>query len=163
MLAWRPWERQATSSSTESPAPLTSALRIPPPVAATTTVQPPPPPPTLFSPKAIDQVLLTADQLSKLLGTSVTSDPACGGAGALAMNSSSYGMSDHSGQVTPRSCVGVVFTGEHDVYVAAEPTEIKTQTFGNLYSSSPNPGPYLLQQTAAVFSSAEPLRAPHRW
>ena len=78
-----------------------------------------------------------------------------GAAGALAMNSSSYGMSDHSGQVTPRSCVGVVFTGEHDVYVAADPAAIKTQTFGNLYSSSPNAGPYLLQETAAVFASAE--------
>lgn len=67
-------------------------------------------------------------------------------------------MSDHSGQVTPRKCVGVVFTGEHDVYVAADPTAIKTQTFGNLYSASIKTGPYLIQQTAAVFSSAEPAQ-----
>ena len=93
------------------------------------------PPQPLFSPKAIDQILLTADQLSKLLGVNVTSDPAGGGAGGLAINSSSYGMSDHSGQVKPRSCVGVVFTGEHDVYATANPQEIKTQTFGNLYGS----------------------------
>nr|WP_254902369.1 sensor domain-containing protein [Mycobacterium simiae] len=115
-----------------------------------------PAPQPLFSPKAIDQVLLTADQLSKTLGVNVTNNPAGGGGGsALAMNSSSYGMADHSGQVTPRSCVGVAFTGEHDVYAAADPTATKTQTFGNFYSSSSYPGPYLLEQTAAVFFSAE--------
>lgn len=109
----------------------------------------------VFSPKAIDQVLLTADQLTKLLGVSVTTDPAAagGGSGALAMNSSSYGMSDHSGQVTPRSCVGVVFTGEHDVYAGSQPEEIKTQQFGNLYRST-DKGPHLLEQTVAVYSSA---------
>jgi PknH-like extracellular domain len=117
----------------------------------TTTVQPPPPP--SFPPKAIDQVLLTADQLTKLLGVRVTSDPADNQTGALAMSSSSYGTSDHSGQVTPRSCVGVVFTGEHDVYAASQPTEIKTQTFGTLYQSS-NKGPHILEQTAAVYPSA---------
>lgn len=116
---------------------------------------PTPPPQPLVSPNAIDQVLLTADQLTKVLGVPVTNDPAGGGGGGLAMNSSSYGMADHSGQVTPRSCVGVVFTGEHGVYVDADPAAIKTQIFGNLYSSSAYAGPSLLQQTAAVFSSAE--------
>jgi hypothetical protein len=100
---------------------------------------------------------LTAGQLSKLLGANVTSDPAAGGGGgvALAMNSSSYGTLDHSGQVTPRSCVGLVFTGEHDVYAASQPTEIKTQTFGNLYLGGPDKSPHLLEQTAAVYPSAE--------
>jgi PknH-like extracellular domain len=111
-------------------------------------------PPPSFSPKAIDQVLLTADQLTKVLGVRVTSDPADSQTGALAMNSSSYGTSDHSGQVTPRSCVGVVFTGEHDVYAASQPTEIKTQTFGNLYLGGSGRGPHLLEQTAAVYPSA---------
>jgi serine/threonine-protein kinase len=154
IAAWRPWERQTKSSSTTSPEPSASPVGIPPPTPPTTNVQPPPPP--SFSPKAIDSVLLTADQLSKLLGVTVTSDPAGGGAGALAMNSSSYGMSDHSAQVTPRSCVGVVFTGEHDVYADANPAAIKTQIFGTLYQSAAiKTGPYLLQQTAVVFSSAE--------
>jgi PknH-like extracellular domain len=63
-------------------------------------------------------------------------------------------MADHSNQVTPSSCVGVVFTGEHDVYASADPTAIKIQTFGVPYGI--NEGrPHLLQQTAAVFSSAE--------
>jgi serine/threonine-protein kinase len=54
----------------------------------------------LFSPKAIDQVLLSADQLSKVLGIEVTSNPAGGGGGALVMNSSSYGIVD--GHVIPQ-------------------------------------------------------------
>ena len=154
MLAWRPWERKATSSSTESSGALTSTVRIAPPVPSTTPVQSSPPPPPSFSPKAIDEVLLTADQLTKVLGVRVTSDPADSQTGALAMSSSSYGTSDHSGQVTPRSCVGMVFTGEHDVYAAADPAAIKIQTFGTLYQI-PGLKPYLFQQTAAVFASAE--------
>jgi PknH-like extracellular domain len=64
-------------------------------------------------------------------------------------------MADHSGQVTPPSCVGVAFTGEHNVFAPAEPAAIKIQTYGNLYAgSTANAGPYLLEQTAAVFSSA---------
>jgi serine/threonine-protein kinase len=94
--------------------------------------------------------------MSKILGIAVSNDPsASGGGSALAMNSSSYGKSDHSGQVKPRSCVGVAFTGEHDVYGGGDSAEIKTQTFGNLYRNSSTSGPYLLQQTAVVFPSAE--------
>jgi len=97
--------------------------------------------------------LLTADKLTKLLRVRVTSDPADNQTGALALNSSSYGMTDHSGQVTPQLCVGVVFTGEHDVYSASQPTEIKTQTFGNLYLGGSGHGPHLVEQTAAVYPS----------
>lgn len=151
---WRPWEQSFTPSSTKSPDGLTSVSQI---LASSTTtsVRPPPPPPTL-SPKAIDQVLLTADQLGAVLGTSVTNNlAAAGGGGAvLSLNSSSYGMADHSGQVTPRSCVGVVFTGEHDAYATANPQEIKTQTYGNLYGSGPGVQ-HLLQQTVAVFAFSE--------
>jgi serine/threonine protein kinase len=149
-LAWRPWEHQATSTSREPPGP--SSLTAPPQTTPmTTTAQPPPP---SFSPKAIDQVLLDPGQLTKVLGTDVTSDPSAGGPGGLGLNSSSYGMPDHSGQVTPRSCVGVIFTGEHDVYAPAGPSEIKTQTFGT--PAGINAGrAHLLQQTAAVFPSAE--------
>jgi hypothetical protein len=62
---------------------------VPPPVSTTTSAMPPPPP--TFSPKSIDRVLLTADQLSKVLGINVTDNPAAagGGSGAFAMNSSS--------------------------------------------------------------------------
>jgi serine/threonine protein kinase len=152
IVLWRPWERQAPSRPRESPALTTAMVQVPPQVNTTTAVQPPPQP--TFSPKAIDQLLLTPDQLTKVLGTSVTKDPSEGGPGGPGLNSSSYGMPDHSDQVTPPSCVGVVFTGEHDVYAPAGPSEIKTQTFGT--PNGINPGtPHLLQQTAAVFSSAE--------
>ena len=157
MLAWRPWERKATSASTESSGALTSTVRVRRrDFAVPTPVQSSPPPP-IVSPKAIDEVLLTADQLTKVLGVRVTSDPADSQTGALAMSSSSYGTSDHSGQVTPRSCVGMVFTGEHDVYAAADPAAIEIQTFGTLYQI-PGLKPYLFQQTAAVFASARPAQ-----
>jgi PknH-like extracellular domain len=101
-------------------------------------------------------VLLTADELSSLLGVNVTNNPAGGGGGsALALKSSSYGMSDHSGQVKPQSCVGVAFTGEHDVYATADPAAIKIQIFGEQYGGSDrNATPYYVEQTAAIFSSA---------
>jgi PknH-like extracellular domain len=100
-------------------------------------------------------VLLTAAQLTKLLGTEVTTDPSASGGGPiqLALDVSSYGTSDHSGQVTPRDCVGVVFTAEHDVYAANEPTAMKTQTFGHVYGSGSNT-PHLVAQAAAIFPSA---------
>ena len=157
IVMWRPWERQNTRNAQESAGPSTSLTDLPPPVTAPTSVQPPPPPPPppSFSPKAIDQVLLSASQLSKILGVSVSSSPAGGGAGGLAITSTSYGMSDHSSQVTPPSCVGVAFTGEHDVFAAADPAAIKMQAYGNLYSGGSSAGPYRLEQTAAVLSSAE--------
>jgi serine/threonine-protein kinase len=113
-----------------------------------------PPPPSL-SPNAIDQVMLTADELSKLLEVNVTGNPAGGGGGALALKSSSYGMADHSGQVKPQSCVGVAFTGEHDVYATVNPAAMKIQIFGDQYGGSgSNAAPYYVEQTAAVFPSA---------
>jgi serine/threonine protein kinase len=142
IVIWRPWERQPPPRPREPTGPTTSVAQVPPPVTTTTAVEPPPPP--SFPPKAIDQVLLTADQLTKVLGVRVTSDPADSQTGALAMSPSSYGMSDHSGQVTPRACV----------YAASQPTEIKTQTFGNLYVGGSGQGPHILEQTAAVYPSA---------
>jgi serine/threonine-protein kinase len=146
-LTWHPWERarsSATTTTTSSPAEASPSPSV---------AQPLPPDPPLFPAKSIDRLLLTADQLSTVLGVKVTSDPSLGGF-TLAMDTSSYGTSDHAGQVTPRSCVGVVFTGEHEVYGATFEA-IKTQIFGNLYGQSSGHGPYLLQQTAVVFESVE--------
>jgi serine/threonine protein kinase len=109
--------------------------------------------PTARAPSAIiDNVLLTAAELTTLLGTNVTDNPAGNGMGALTMSSSSYGTADHSGQVKPPSCVGIAFAGEHDVYGDKDFQAIKTQTFSNSSSSA---GPDTLQQTAAVFPSAD--------
>jgi serine/threonine-protein kinase len=153
VLVWRPWVDHSTeSSTTHSSQPFSAAtLALP---------TPPLPPPPSFSPKAIDGVLLTANQLSKLLGADVTDDPSAAGGGGveLSLNASSYGTSDHSGQVTPRSCVGVVFTAEHEVYAGNEPIAMKTQTFGHAYGGGSN-APHLIDQAAAVFASAEQAQA----
>jgi hypothetical protein len=112
---------------------------------------------TSFSPNAIDQVMLSDDEMSRMLGVTVTSNPAGGGGGgALAIKSSSYGMEDHSKQVDPRACVGVTFTGEHDVYESAHPAAMKVQLFGEQYGSSDSgAAPYHVEQAAVVLSSAE--------
>jgi serine/threonine protein kinase len=152
-LVWQPWVKKepgpATDASPSSPA-------EPNPGAATS--PPPPPAPPVFPAKSIDRVLLTADQLSSLLGVDVSSDPSLGGSN-LAMDASAYGTSDHASQVTPRSCVGVIFAGEQDVYGPTNFEAIKTQTFGQLYAGTTDRGPYVLQQTAVVFRSAEQAQA----
>jgi serine/threonine-protein kinase len=107
-------------------------------------------PATASPTKVVDGALLTSAELSSLLGAPVSDNPAGNGGGGLAMNSSSYGTADHSGQVKPRSCVAVAFTGEHDVYGDADTKATKTLAYGS-YSSV---GPESVQETAAVFPSA---------
>jgi serine/threonine-protein kinase len=125
----------------------------------TTTTSPSASPVGTFPASSIDTVLLTAAEMSKLLGIGVTDNPAGGGAGALALDTSSYGTSDHSAQVKPQSCVGVAFTAEHDVYGDTGFQVIKTQSFGNLYGDSGQAkGPYRLEQTAVVFPSTDPAQ-----
>lgn len=143
---------ESASSISAPPAPTASTVTVTP--TPTTLPNSPTQPPS--SSKDLDRLLLSDAQLSRLVGLRVSEDPAArGGVGSMALDSSSYGTADHSGQVTPRSCVGVVFTGEYDVYSVANIDQIKTQTFGSLYGGSAG-SPYLLQQTAAVFpSSAE--------
>jgi serine/threonine-protein kinase len=63
---------------------------------------------------------------------------------------------DHSAQVKPRSCVGVVFTAEHDVYDGTDFGAIKTQSFSQMYgASAEHTGPDRLEQTAVVFPSTD--------
>lgn len=148
--------RSATESPVEIPTSVAavpeSAAPLPPsPSTAAPRRSPSAPPP--LSPTDIDQILLTGDQLTRLLGTTISDDPKGRGGIGLGLESSLYGTTDHADQVTPRSCVGVVFTGEHDVYSASDAEQIKTQTFGSLYRGSPGQ-PHLLQQTAAVFPTA---------
>ncbi|WP_086084930.1 serine/threonine-protein kinase PknH/PknJ [Mycobacterium pseudoshottsii] len=111
--------------------------------------------PQLFPPRTADDVLLTAAELSSLLGIKVTTDPNRG-IDMLAMDSSAYGLSDHSRQVDPASCVGVAFTGEHQMYSDTDVEEVKTQSFSQKnWIPGSQGGPQLLQQTVAVFPSAE--------
>lgn len=149
-LIVRPWQQQPPPAAVPAPSPSVAAQPSPtlPPV--------PPPPPSTFPASAVDQVLLSPSQLSKILGVDVTDNPSSG-PNALAIDASSYGTSDHASQVTPQSCVGVVYTGEHEVYSTAGPPALKTQSFGSLYGGAD--GPHLVQQTAAVFPSIEEARA----
>lgn len=158
-----------TPSPTVTEAPATpSATSLTPLPPAATSISPSPTPPVTATPRDVDRLLLSDAQLSRLVGLRVSEDPSArGGIGSMALDSSSYGPSDHSGQVTPRSCVGVVFTGEYEVYSGADIEQIKTQTFGSLYGGTDGP-PYLLQQTGAVFpSSAEAAafmkRSQNQW
>ena len=147
-LILRPWQQPPPTSAPPSP-----SIAAAPPAP---TQPPAPPPPSTFPASAIDQVLLTPSQLTKILGVDVTDNPSSG-PNALAINASSYGAGDHASQVTPQSCVAVVYTGEHKAYGAAGSATLKTQSFGSLYGGAA--GPHLVQQTAAIFASAEQARA----
>jgi serine/threonine-protein kinase len=151
-LVWRPWERPSTAPSTFPPVPTalpTTSVSIPAP-------PPPPPPPPVFPDKSIDSLLLSAAELSDLLGIRVTNDTG-DDSGGLKLDASSYGTSDRSGQVTPRSCVGVAFTAQHDLYDGADFQAIRTESFSRSYGSLTGKaeGPDRLEQTAVVFPSAE--------
>jgi hypothetical protein len=114
-----------------------------------------PPPSSSLPASAIDRLLLTADELNGVPGVHVTSDPAGGGGGALALKSSTYGTADHSGQVKPQSCVGIAFSGDHRVYASADLSAIKIQVFGENYGRGDSTATYHIEQAAALFSSAE--------
>ncbi len=158
-VVWRPWSGRGVgaSSNDRQMGPVVSAS-MPPPVRATeaptTTAARPKPAPHVFPPAKIDAVLPTAEQLSRLLSINVSADPASSQS-ALALVSSSYGTSDHASQVRPPSCVVVAFTGEQAAYKTSGFSALKTQIFGDSYRNYADRGPYLLQQTAAIFPSAE--------
>jgi serine/threonine-protein kinase len=71
-LAWRPWESTRHSATTTSASSPTGVPPIQPPAPA------PPPPPPVFPAKDIDSVLLTAPEMTRLLGMTVTNDTAAG-------------------------------------------------------------------------------------
>jgi serine/threonine protein kinase len=138
-----------TATATTSVAPTYEAPVSAAPAPTSTT----PPPPATASPKAVDTVLLTSDELSNQLGIPVSTNVSTGS--ALKLDASNYGPSDHSSQVTPSSCAGVVFTAEHNVYDKTDVQQIKTQTYSPGPGMSYSTGPEYLEQTAAVFPSAE--------
>ena len=107
------------------------------------------------SPTSVDTVLLTADEMSSQLGVKVTDSVTGGGSAALKMDASSYGTSDHSAQVTPPSCAGVVFTAEQNAYGGTDFQKIKTQTFSTAPMAQSATGPESVEQTAAIFPSAD--------
>jgi hypothetical protein len=107
------------------------------------------------SPTSVDTVLLTADEMSSQLGVKVTDSVSGAGSATLKMDASSYGTSDHSAQVTPPSCAGVVFIAEQNAYGDTDFQKIKTQTFSPAPTAMSATGPESVEQTAAVFPSAD--------
>lgn len=156
-LIWRPWHGQPNS-----PAATTTALHTPdaaitgnPPGGA----RPASPPANTFSAKAIDGILLTADEVNGILGTFGKSGD--NRIGVMKIDRSTYGMADNSSLVKPSNCVGVVFGAEHLVYADTGFDTIRDQTFTPepyVYAAAGSP-PLSLEQTAIVFASADQAQA----
>lgn len=150
VLLWHPWNTGKNAASTvNSPLPPANSSLLPPPAV-------PPPPPT-FPAKAVDSVLLTPEEVNKILGTYGISEGQR--VGRIKVDRSTYGMTDNSDVVRPSSCVGVLFGGEHDVYADTGFVAMRDQTFAeeaylsisNVTGSVPDD----LEQTVVVFGSAD--------
>lgn len=150
-LVWRPWHSQqdgltptagATSETIVAQGSPTSSAHV-------TAVQ-------TMPATAIDSVLLTAAEIGNLLGgIEVSSEPGGTVGAVLKLDSSSYGPSDHSRQVDPSSCVSVAFTGDQASYGGTDVEAMKTESFSPGTYATGDQGPTQLEQTVAVFRSAE--------
>ncbi|MFM9107685.1 MAG: serine/threonine-protein kinase PknH/PknJ [Chloroflexota bacterium] len=140
----------AAAPTSALPVTPTAAAPAPPPAA------PPPAPPRGSSTGVVDSALLTTEELSRLLGGVPVTADAAGGftVPALKMTASSYGPTDHASQVTPPSCVGVVFTADIRVYGESPVERMKTESFAPAIYGPTYYGPSRLEQTVAVFPTA---------
>jgi serine/threonine-protein kinase len=152
LAVWRPWQHDDNTSPGPS-AP--DAAPLPSGSSTTRSPLPPPPPPT-FAASSIESVLLSSKEINDELGTY-----AAGSTPMMAMEDSSYGMSDNSALVTPSACVGVVFGAEHRVYADTGFEEMRDQTF------RPEPyvvdeviqPPYVVEQTVVVYPTGQQAQA----
>lgn len=118
----------------------------------------------------VDGILLSAGELSKLLGgipvyTDPGVDPRKDG---LTLTGSTFGPTDHANQVTPPTCVGVIFTGDRGDFGGTDVKQMETQSFSGDDTPQWNEqtrswetvyqGPHLVLQTAAVFPNAQDAR-----
>jgi serine/threonine protein kinase len=151
-LIWHPWVHPHAAQT--SKATTTPSTDIDP-----TPAMPPPPPPPIFPAKAIDSVLLTADEVNSTLESYAMSGSQR--KGVMKVDRSTYGMSDNSTLVTPSSCIGVVFGAEHTVYADTGFDAMRDQTFSPepyVYDATGS-APTSLEQTAIAFPSAERAQA----
>jgi|GEM_PF-2031846 len=121
-----------SAPASSAPPPVSAPPSSPsPPAPAPPPVVPPPAPPRVSSTAVVDSVLLTTEELSRLLGGVPVTADAAGGVTvpALKMTASSYGPTDHASQVTPPMCVGVVFTADHRVYGDSSVEKMRTESF----------------------------------
>jgi hypothetical protein len=79
----------------------------------------------------------------------------------MALDDSSYGMSDNSGLVTPPACVGVIFGAEHRVYADTGFQEMRDQTFRpeTYVVDDVIQPPYVVEQTVVVYATAQQAQA----
>jgi serine/threonine protein kinase len=157
IVIWRPWERPTVSSAPKSLAPSTPVILNPAPATATTAV-PPPPPPTApeYPASAIDSVLAAPAEISRVVGA------------ANLQVKSTQGLSDNSGNVTPFSCVGVIFGSDRSVYADSGFDAIRDQTLEPANYSYNTTGPTEVEQTVAIFPTAQQAQAflkasQHQW
>ena len=100
---------------------------------------------------AVDNLLLSAGEIGRLLGgIEVSSEPGGTVGAALKLDSSSYGPGDHSRQVEPVSCVGIAFTGDKASYGGTDVEALKTEEFSPGTYAAGDQGPTQLEQTVAV-------------
>jgi serine/threonine protein kinase len=151
-LTWHPWVHpRAAQTLTATTAPTTLTTQA--------SAMPPPPQPPVFPAKAIDSVLLTADEVNSTLETYAMSGSQR--KGVMKVDRSTYGMADNSSLVTPSSCVGVVFGAEHTVYADTGFEAMRDQTFARepyVYDATGS-APTDLEQTAIIFASADRAQA----
>jgi serine/threonine-protein kinase len=121
--------------------------------------EPPTPSPGVFPAEAIDNLLLTPDEVNSILSTYGKSGDQR--IGVMKVDRSTYGMADNSNLVKPPSCVGVVFGAEHGVYADTGFDAMRDQTFipePYVYDTTGTP-PEPLEQTVIVFPSADQAQA----
>ena len=158
-LTWHPWDnRHPIIAQTNSiPSPPASTPVSTAPISAPSPAAPPP----VFPATSTDAVLLTAAELNSILGTYTSSGG--GQIGLMKVDESSYGMTDHSSQVTPPNCAGVVYGAEHAVYGDTGFQGMRDQTFSQEpYGYNPTAAttaPDRIEQTIVVFPSAEQAQA----
>jgi serine/threonine protein kinase len=149
-MVWHPWKQspdsRGTSPSAQPATSKTGEIGAPP----TTTTQPPP---ATFAAKAIDDVLLRADEVNDVFDTyAMSGDKKIG---VMKVDRSTYGTTDNSSLVKPASCVGVVFGAEHSVYADSGFSAIHDETFAKepyVYNQNGS-APTALELTAIVFPS----------
>lgn len=144
-LAWQPWKRADSTS-----APIT--LAQPPAAASSTSAQPAPaspPPPQVFPASAIDTVLLTPTEISTIVPVASTVPLA-------QVQQTTHGMLNNSNLVTPRHCVGMIFTGERTVFADTGFVAMRNQTLGPPNGGyGPQTGLTQVQQSAITYPTPE--------
>ncbi|WP_375487470.1 serine/threonine-protein kinase PknH/PknJ, partial [uncultured Mycobacterium sp.] len=107
-----------------------------------------------FPASSIDNLLLTPEAIGRVTG-----------AGPWQVAETASAPTDHSGLVTPYSCVGVIFTAEQSVYADRGLLALRDQTLKavppTIYPGKPLPPdtPEQVQQTAIVFPTVQQAQA----